>query len=231
MKFSRIELNHLAICWIVLGLCFSIGVFFNKYGDPFTTTLTNFFVRLAAVLIAIGAGFVLHEIAHKAVAQRYGCWAEFRIWFPGLVTAILTAILSFGTFLFFAPGAVHSLPTRELTRKEQGFISASGPVANMALAVLFLILYLLRHSFGLAGDIMVNFDIFGLSFKSYPYNVFTGLGRLGFLLNLWLAAFNLIPFGPLDGAGVYRWSRVVWGMLTVVAWGVILLMAFGVISL
>lgn len=224
-------MRDLTICWIALGFCFSIGVFFNKYDDPFTTTLTNFFVRLGSVLIAIGAGFVLHEIAHKAVAQKYGCWAEFRIWMPGLVTAILTAILSFGTFLFLAPGAVHTLATRELTGKEQGYISASGPVANMALAMVFLVLFLLRHSFGLAGDIMVHFDIFGLSFKSYPYNVCTGLGRLGFQLNMWLAAFNLIPFGPLDGASVYRWSRPAWGILAAVAWGVILLMAFGVIIL
>jgi Zn-dependent protease len=231
MRFSKIELRDLAICWIALGLCFSIGVFFNKYGDPFTTTLMNFFAQLIAVLIVIGAGFILHELAHKAVSQSYGCWAEFRIWKLGLIIAIASAVLSFGTFLFFAPGAVHTLATRDLTEKEKGFISAAGPVANMALAVVFLGLFLLRHTWGNAGDIMLHFDIFGLSFKSYPYNIFTSLGALGFQLNLWLAAFNLIPFGPLDGAAVYHWSRPAWGILAALSWGVILLMAFGVINL
>ncbi len=110
MRFSKIELRDLAICWIVLGFCFSISVFFNKYGDPFPTTLTNFFVRLVAVLIVIGAGFVLHELAHKAVSQSYGCWAEFRIWTPGLVIAIATGILSFGTFLFSRRGRCTLFP-------------------------------------------------------------------------------------------------------------------------
>jgi Zn-dependent protease len=231
MRFSRIELRDLTICWIALGLCFSIGVFFNKYGDPFTTTLMNFFAELIVVLLAIGAGFVLHELAHKAVSQKYGCWAEFRIWKLGLIISIATAVLSFGTFLFFAPGAVHTLPTRDLTEKENGFISASGPVANMALAAVFLVLFLLRHTWGNAGDIMLHFDIFGLSFKSYTFNIIGNLGRLGFQLNLWLAAFNLIPFGPLDGAAVYHWSRPAWGILAALSWGVILLMAFGVINL
>lgn len=231
MRFSKIELRHLAISWITLGLCFSIGVLFNKYGDPFTTTLMNFFARLMVVLVAIGIGFIVHELAHKAVSQNYGCWAEFRIWTPGLVIAIATAVLSFGNFLFFAPGAVHTLPTRELTAKEKGFISAAGPVANLALAVVFLGLFLLRHTFGLFGDITMHLDIFGLTFKSYPYNIFTSLGRLGFQLNLWLAAFNLIPFSPLDGAEVYKWSKLAWGILAGLSWAVILLTAIGVISL
>jgi Zn-dependent protease len=231
MRFSKIELKQLAICWIVLGLCFSIGVFFNRAGDPFTTTLMNFFAKLMVVLIGIGTGFVLHEIAHKWVSQIYGCWAEFRIWNPGLVIAIATAFLSFGKFLFFAPGAVHTLPTRELTKKEQGHISSAGPAANILLAVGFLLFYSLRHSLGTAGDFMFNLDILGLPFKSYPYNIFTLLGEMGFQLNLWLAAFNIIPFGPLDGVGILRWSKLAWGILAVLSWGTFLLITLGVFIL
>jgi Zn-dependent protease len=229
MRFSNIELRQLAICWIVLGLCFSIGVLFNKFGDPFSTTLMNFFATLLIVLAAIGTGFVAHELAHKAVAQRFGCWAEFRIWMPGLVVAIATAVLSFGTFLFFAPGAVHTLPTRDLTEKEQGYISAAGPAANLVLAAVFFFLFVLRYVAGTAGDFMFHMDIFGVTFKSYPYNVFRDLGWRGFQLNLWLAAFNLIPFGPLDGATVFRWNKVAWGVLVALSWGALLLTAFGVL--
>jgi Zn-dependent protease len=231
MRFSKIELKHLAICWIALGLCFSIGAFFNKAGDPFTTTLMNFFAILMVVLIGMGTGFILHEVAHKAVSQMYGCWAEFRIWKPGLIFAVATAVLSFGTFLFFAPGAVHTLATRDLTPKEQGYISSAGPVTNLAVAVLFLLFYFLRHSFGTAGDFMFNFEVLGLTFKSYPFNIFTLLGRTGFQLNLWLAAFNLIPFGPLDGVAILRWSKPAWGVLALISWGVFLLTTIGVINL
>jgi Zn-dependent protease len=231
MRFSKIEIKHLAICWIALGLCFSIGIFFNRAGDPFTTTLMNFFAILIVVLIAMGAGFILHEIAHKAVSQKYGCWAEFRIWKLGLIFAIATAVLSFGTFLFFAPGAVHTLATRNLTQKEQGYISSAGPVTNIVLAVVFLLFYSLRHSFGTTGDFMFNIDIAGLAFKSYPFNIFTLLGRTGFQLNLWLAAFNLIPFGPLDGVAIFRWNKLAWGILVLLSWGAFLLITLGVINL
>jgi Zn-dependent protease len=40
----------------------------------------------------------------------------------------------------------------------------------------------------------------------------------GFSLNLWLAAFNLLPFGPMDGAKVFKWNPLVWGIITVPAW-------------
>lgn len=231
MKFSRLELKHLAICWIVLGLCFSLGVLFNRTGDPFTTTLMNFFIVLLAVLVAIGAGFIFHEIAHKAMSQRYGSWAEFRIWKPGLIFAIATSVLSFGTFMFFAPGAVYTRATRDLTQKEHGFISAAGPSANIALAAVFILFYSLRHSFGMAGDFMFNVDIFGFTLKSYPFNIFTLLGNMGFRLNLWLAAFNLIPFGPLDGTTVFRWNRMAWGVLALLSWGPLLLITLGVINI
>jgi len=36
------------------------------------------------------------------------------------------------------------------------------------------------------------------------------LGRFGIVINLFLAAFNLVPFGPLDGKTVKQWSTPVW---------------------
>jgi Zn-dependent protease len=30
------------------------------------------------------------------------------------------------------------------------------------------------------------------------------------VINGWLAIFNLIPFGPLDGMKVMQWNRKVW---------------------
>ena len=101
----------------------------------------------------------------------------------------------------------------------------------MALAVVFLLFYSLRHSFGTAGDFMFNLDILGLTFKSYPFNIFALLGRMGFQLNLWLAAFNLIPFGPLDGVAIFRWNKLAWGALALISWGAFLLITLGVINL
>ena len=231
MKFSRIELRDLAVCWVSLSLCFSLGVFFTPAGDPFVTSLLNFLIVSLVTLLAMGTGFLIHEICHKAAAQHFGCWAEFRTWVPGLVISIATAVLSFGTFIFFAPGAVHVRAYRDLSRREEGLISSSGPASNLLLAVLFLGLYSLRHSFGMAGEFMWSFNLFGYSVSSYPYNIFTLLGRLGFQMNLWLAAFNLIPFGPLDGLTIFRWNKLVWGALALIAWGTLIIMSFGLVQI
>lgn len=231
MRFSRIELRDLGICWLVLSLCFSIGVFFARSGDPVTMKLMNFLVIALATLIVIGSGFIIHEISHKAVAQHFGCWAEFRKWVPGLVISIATALLSFGTFIFLAPGAVHILAYNNLTKKENGLISLSGPASNLLLAALFLIPYSFRHISGNSAEFIWQINLFGISFISYPYNLPALLGRLGFQMNLWLAAFNLIPYGPLDGAKIMAWNRTVWGLLTAVSWGLIILMMTGLVHI
>ncbi|MFO7773178.1 MAG: DUF951 family protein [Dehalococcoidia bacterium] len=36
------------------------------------------------------------------------------------------------------------------------------------------------------------------------------LFTLGAYVNTWLALFNLIPFGPLDGAKIFRWNKGIW---------------------
>jgi len=38
----------------------------------------SFIIALFISLFTLGIGFLLHELAHKFVAQRYGCFAEFR---------------------------------------------------------------------------------------------------------------------------------------------------------
>lgn len=87
-------------------------------------------------------------------------------------------------------------------------ISAAGPVANIILAGLF---YLLAAATGYS-------DIWSL------------IGVFGFQVNLWLAAFNLIPFPPLDGVKILRWNKVVWFLLVVVSWGLLLMLMLGVIK-
>ena len=53
MRFSRIELRDLAVCWVSLSLCFSLGVFFTPAGDPFVTSLLNFLIVSLVTLLAL----------------------------------------------------------------------------------------------------------------------------------------------------------------------------------
>lgn len=207
MSFSRIELRDLAICWLALGFCFSLHYLIPQQGTSYSQSLAHFAGFLGIALVGIGTGFLFHELAHKGVAQRYGYHAEFRIWKLGLIIAVATAIISFGQFLFFAPGAVYTSTYKRPDPREEGLISAAGPVANIILAGLF---FLLAMGTGYS-------DTWSL------------IGSFGFQVNLWLAAFNLIPFPPLDGVKILRWNKAAWLVLAVLSWGLLLMLMLGVI--
>jgi len=207
MRFSLIELRDLAICWLVLGLCFSLHYRIPQQGLPDGQSLAQFAAFLPVALVGIGTGFLFHELAHKGVAQRYGYHAEFRMWKMGLVIAVAAALLSFGQFLFFAPGAVYTSTYKQPDPREEGFISAAGPVANIILAGLF---FLVAAGTGYRG-------------------IWSEIGLFGFQINLWLAAFNLIPFPPLDGVKILRWNKLAWFALAALSWGLLLLLMLGVI--
>lgn len=78
-------------------------------------------------------------------------------------------------------------------------IALAGPLTNHLLAVLFLPLMLFGGYLGL-------------------------IGHMGVLINLFLAAFNMIPFGPLDGKTVLTWNKAAFGAVFAVS--VILLVGF-----
>lgn len=204
MRFTRTEINQLLIAWAVMGLCFTFitrDMMTQLFSNPYLSFLMAFFISL----IAVGLGFMGHELAHKYTAQRYGYMAEFRLWRTGLIIALVTALITAYSpvgFVFAAPGAVYIMShTRP---SENGVISASGPVVNLIFAGLF---YLLT---GLDG-------------------IFFLLGMVGFQVNLWLAAFNLLPVGPMDGRAVMASSIKVWVVLALVSWGTLVANMFNLI--
>jgi len=132
--------------------------------------------------------FACHEVAHKYVGMRYGYWSEYRMFPQGLLLALL---LSFTGFLFAAPGAVviFGSPPRE----ENGKISAAGPATNIVISAVCAPLSPVIG--GMAGEIV------------------GGIAAI----NAFLAFFNLIPFGPLDGRKILAWNTGVWAMMLVVS--------------
>ena len=194
------EVRHLLVAWLVLGVCFSMNWLFYL-------SLESFLLSFPIALLTVGLGFIGHELAHKFVAQRLGCVAEFRLWILGLVTALLFAFITRGSIIFAAPGAVYIQPKTNpfgISRRDNGYISLAGPVTNVILAMVF---FLLIGSWGVL-------DI---------------IGRIGFQVNLWLAAFNLLPFGVLDGEKVFQWSRVVWVAITAPIWILVIVRYIGII--
>ena len=183
MKFTPDELKELGISAIVIGFVFA---WIMRKSDIFLKM--NFLIVFVIMLIAVGTAFICHELAHKAMAQKHGCWAEYRMWETGLIIAFFLAV-TIG-IVFAAPGAVYiEKGYYPISRRESGIISVAGPSTNLLLAIGFLM----------------------LSFKT---GVLGTLGNIGFLINTWLALFNMIPFPPLDGSKVIRWSPIAWGAIT-----------------
>lgn len=189
------ELQQLFIAWLVLGFCFSANALFIPAAFP---------MMFAVSLVTLGFGFVGHELAHRYVARSYGCLAEFRLWPLGLAMAVIFALVSGGRMIFAAPGAVYIMSRSfgfgyGITKRENGLISLSGPLANIVVALALLLL----TGFG---------GLLGL------------IGSTGFSVNLWLAAFNLLPFGVLDGRKVFSWSPAAWAAVAIPAWLMIFLL-------
>ena len=47
-----------------------------------------------------------------------------------------------------------------------------------------------------------------------PIEIAGMLLYFGIKINLWLAFFNMLPFGPLDGKKIMAWNFGVWALLT-----------------
>lgn len=188
VRFSSRELGDFIIAWVALGVAFTL--FFLRGGPglvaaigagEFGTVVTAFGISI----LTAGVGFLVHELAHKFVAVRYGQLAEFRADYGMLFLAVVAATIG---ILFAAPGAVHH--QGRITQRENGIIALAGPIVNLILAGVFVPLWL-------AGGVLGS-------------GLIALLGLRGMAVNLFLAAFNLIPIGALDGATVREWNTLVW---------------------
>jgi Zn-dependent protease len=181
IKFSRQETFHILIAMAVLTIAFSFA--FAPY--PPLTHVAEIIGYLPLSFLAILTAFFCHEIAHKYMGQKFGYWSEFRMYPQGLLFALFLGIVA--GIVFAAPGAVQIFgrPNRD----EMGKIAVAGPLTNLILGLLFVVIW--YPSSGIIASISF--------FVAY--------------INVFLAFFNLLPFGPLDGAKIFRWKKELWGML------------------
>ena len=189
LSTSRTELLHLAIAFVVLTVDIAlvrtqISVFQSSTGVA--AGVPAFLGGLDVAAVATLTGFVAHEMAHKVVAQRHGFWAEFRMSPAGLLFSLATAL--FG-FLLALPGATVIGGMGNV--REWGRTSVAGPLTNLVFGGTFLgSAYWVGQSYN-APDLWAS-----LMFLAFVNGIF--------------AAFNLLPFGPLDGRKVLRWSPALW---------------------
>jgi len=187
--FTAKEIKEILIAAAVLSVAFSLAFSNGIIGG--IQHLASLPMLIIFSFIAVGIGFLAHElIGHKIIAQRFGMYAEFRMWPLGLVIALVSSLAG---FVFAAPGAVYVGSRMDLwgnvqpvSRKKMGLVSIAGPIINIALALAFLGLY-----------------------AAYPSDLFV----LAVFVNTWLALFNMLPIPPLDGSKVFAWDKKIWAAM------------------
>ena len=188
--FSRTEIQHLTQATIAFAIALafmSVGGIIGAMKYPIIFIVGGIFW-----IIPAAPAFIVHEIAHKISARKYGCWAEFRASPSGLRFGIFLAALT--GIIFMAPGAV--MGAGNTSRSQFGKIALAGPVSNIMLWALGILLILL----GLETT----------DFVSMINGKERGLLELWCWVNVGLGAFNMLPFGPLDGKKIKSWSNVVY---------------------
>jgi len=169
-RYSTIELRDIAISVLVLSVAFAL-MFHNRGYDLGVPMLLG----ISAVIVCLS--FVAHELAHKFVAQRFGAWAEYRMFPMGLMIALM---MSFFGVIFAAPGVVYI--NGHIDKGMNGKISAAGPAINIFLGV---------AAFGVA-----------LVTTGLVSSVFWIMASI----NAFFAVFNMLPIKPFDGSKIFKWS-------------------------
>ncbi|MBN1645113.1 hypothetical protein JW851_03685 [Candidatus Woesearchaeota archaeon] len=178
MKITR-EIQDLVKAWFIISLAFAIAF---SGGRLFDSAIVLIFLVSS---FTVGLGFVLHELAHRYMARKYGAKAEFHANNTMLFIALL---FSFFGFIFAAPGAV--VIKGYLTKRKYGHIALAGPMMNILLGLVFLII---------AVFIPLTLPV----------------TKPGMMINFWLALFNMLPFPIFDGFKVLKWNKIVYGIVLV----------------
>ena len=215
--FSEEEKKHLRLATAAFTLALGfmwVGGLGSLLGSNPSSWVIQLLLSMPVMLLAVGPAFLLHEIGHKIVAKKHGCWAEFRADPGGLRFGILLAF--FLGFLFMAPGAV--MVAGVVTRRQNGQIAVAGPLVNFTLFLVGIPFWgLLLGLTGAFDASLPDTDLGYLVGGSVIWQqmlIDAGVFWLG--ANLVLGLFNMIPWGPLDGAKVKDWNEnVFWGVIGV----------------
>lgn len=208
-RFSSTEKRDLSIATILValvgvsllgrpsGIFRALDLIVNQY---LPSGLWWLLVGIVAIFVST---FIVHELAHKFVAQYYGMWSEFRMFQTGYflsAMAILFSIPIFGTGVVYTSGAKNL--------EEEGKSNLAGPFSNFLMALIILGAVLLAE----------------LAVGVGPYVLI--LATYGIEINAFIGLFNMIPIQPFDGATVRSWSTSVWIFMTALLVLVLLLAYF-----
>jgi Zn-dependent protease len=197
-RITRRERFDLFIAWLGITIAFTLAIVLSSFDgkiDP-----VKFLAIFGISCLTVGIGFVLHEMAHKFTAMKYGYYAEFRKDNVMLLMSVVLAALVH--IVFAAPGAT-VIYGGSLSKEQNGKISAAGPATNLVLCIPFGIMVLMTPLITGIGPV-IGF-----------------IGMMGLQINAMIAAFNLLPISVLDGKKVLEWKPVLFVVMIAVSFAVL----------
>ena len=189
--FSREEVKDLIITILILAFIVSFKEWGVKEFD-LLVGLKNLFNAVLIMTLVV----LIHISAQRVAGLHVGIRVEYRLWWLGLVLGLVFVFVSRGNIWFLAPGGIifHHLAIHRIGFFRYGIntltmnsISFMGPLANIALAIVFKILFMF-----LPNNMLIEKVIF---------------------VSLWFAVFNMLPIPPLDGNKMFFHSRAVYVLL------------------
>ena len=152
--------------------------------------LSYFLTTTSGILdVAIlSIAFTASFVLHE-LAHKFSA-QHFNLWAEFRVTlqgALITLISIFLPFKLISPGAV--MIAGSGTKETVGKTAIAGPITNIVLSIACILIAALGQPLFL----VVAF------------------------INAFLAVFNLIPFGVMDGLKVFMWNKIVWTTIFVAA--------------
>lgn len=190
--FSKKEKIDLLISWITLSIAFALVLMNFDLISVFSGTFGYLppIIAFPIALLAVGTGFIFHELAHRQAARHFGFVSEYRAWYQMLGLAVVFAI--FTGWILAAPGATYFFG-KDVTRKQNGIISVAGPIINVVLGILLMLASLL-----------------------FTNNLIIAILIASARINFFFALFNLLPIWVLDGKKVLAWNPAVWAVVIII---------------
>jgi len=189
MALTRIVTLREPIAFIIAltAISLTVGSRYLVFGP------IKFFPIVAA---SVSLAFLPHELMHRYVARKMGCFSRFVLDPFGLMLTLATAI-PFIPFKIIIPGYVliSSHYYDPITRKRiEGVSAIAGPLTNLVIALIGIVL--LNTATLLRTNQYLNIFLLYL-----------------IIVNAWIAFFNLLPVPPLDGSKIISWKPINWALL------------------
>ncbi len=202
MVLSRIvALNEVASFIIaLLAISLTVGSRYLMHG---------YYMAFLIVASSVSLAFLPHELMHRFVARRMGCFSRFVLDPIGLMLTLVTAI-PFIPFKVIIPGYVlisSHYYDPDVRKRIEGTSAIVGPLTNIIIALIAIAILLL---------------VPGIATIKYMKLFLTYLVGV----NSWIAFFNLLPIPPLDGSKVIAWKPANWALLFILALMLIFLFWF-----